>query len=97
MIMTWKDEAGREVYRHPSTHLMAQAVKALYPQAKLTVGPPLEDKFYYDIAMPPDATLGEDDFAAIEAKMREFVAGRFAHRARGSFTRRGARTVPKHR
>ncbi len=70
-ILTWKDEAGREVYRHSSTHLMAQAVKALYPEAKLTVGPPLEDKFYYDIAMPPGVTLSEDDFARIEDKMRE--------------------------
>lgn len=69
-ILTWNDPAGREVYRHSSTHLMAQAVQALYPAAKLTVGPPLEDRFYYDIDMP---SLGEDDFAAIEAKMRELA------------------------
>ena len=48
-ILTWNDPQGREVYRHSSTHLMAQAVKALYPDAKLTVGPPLEDRYYYDI------------------------------------------------
>src|SRR5687768_6574943 len=41
-ILTWNDVEGREIYRHSSTHLMAQAVKALYPEAKLTVGPPLE-------------------------------------------------------
>jgi threonyl-tRNA synthetase len=67
-ILTWKDPEGREIYRHSSTHLMAQAVQALYPEAKLTVGPPLEDKFYYDIDMPP---VGEADFEKIEAKMRE--------------------------
>ena len=69
-ILTWNDEAGREVYRHSSTHLMAQAVKALYPDAKLTVGPPLNDRFYYDIDMAP---IGEESFEAIEAKMRELA------------------------
>ncbi|HEX8832764.1 MAG TPA: TGS domain-containing protein, partial [Abditibacteriaceae bacterium] len=70
-ILTFKDAEGREVYRHSSTHLMAQAVKALYPEAKLTVGPPLADRFYYDIDMPP---VREEDFAAIEAKMLELAA-----------------------
>ncbi len=69
-LFTWKDSQGREVYRHSSTHLMAQAVKALFPEAKLTVGPALDDKFYYDIELPG---LGEADFEAIEAKMREFA------------------------
>lgn len=69
-LLTWKDAEGREVYRHSSTHLMAQAVKALYPEAKLTVGPPLEDRFYYDIDMPP---VSEADFAQIEAKMAELA------------------------
>lgn len=69
-LLTWKDAEGREVYRHSTTHLMAQAVQALYPEAKLTVGPPLEDRFYYDIDMPP---ISEEDFAAIEAKMHEFA------------------------
>lgn len=69
-ILTWNDPEGREVYRHSSTHLMAQAVQALYPQAKLTVGPPLEDRFYYDIDMPP---ISEDEFPRIEAKMRELA------------------------
>jgi threonyl-tRNA synthetase len=69
-ILTWNDAAGREIYRHSSTHLMAQAVQALYPDAKLTVGPPLEDRFYYDIDMAP---ISEDDFSKIEDKMREFA------------------------
>ncbi len=73
-ILTWNDAEGREIYRHSSTHLMAQAVKALYPEAKLTVGPPLEDRFYYDIDMP---SVSEDDFAAIEAKMKEFSKANF--------------------
>jgi threonyl-tRNA synthetase len=69
-ILTFKDAEGREVYRHSSTHLMAQAVKELYPEAKLTVGPPLADRFYYDIDMPP---VGEEEFAKIEAKMMELA------------------------
>ena len=69
-ILTWNDAEGREIYRHSSTHLMAQTVKALYPEAKLTIGPPLEDRYYYDIDMPP---ISEDDFEKIEAKMREFA------------------------
>jgi threonyl-tRNA synthetase len=70
-LFTWNDPQGREVYRHSSTHLMAQAVKALFPGAKLTVGPALDDKFYYDIELPG---LGESDFEAIEAKMRELAS-----------------------
>ena len=69
-ILTWNDVEGRGIYRHSSTHLMAQAVKELYPEAKLTVGPPLEDRFYYDIDMPP---ISEDAFPAIEEKMRELA------------------------
>ena len=69
-LLTWNDAEGREIYRHSSTHLMAMAVKALYPSAKLTVGPPLEDRYYYDIDMAP---IGEADFAAIEEKMREIA------------------------
>ncbi|RYE56742.1 MAG: threonine--tRNA ligase, partial [Hyphomicrobiales bacterium] len=69
-LFTWNDVEGREVFRHSSTHLMAQAVKALFPEAKLTVGPPLEDRFYYDIELP---SLSEADFEKIEAKMAELA------------------------
>jgi threonyl-tRNA synthetase len=69
-LFTFNDPEGREVFRHSSTHLMAQAVKALFPEAKLTVGPPLEDRFYYDIELP---SLSEADFEKIEAKMSELA------------------------
>jgi threonyl-tRNA synthetase len=69
-LLTFADPEGREVYRHSSTHLMAQAVKALYPDALLTVGPALEDRFYYDIDMEP---VSDADFAKIEEKMAEFA------------------------
>ena len=70
-LYTWQDPEGREVYRHSSTHLMAQAIQELYPDARLTIGPPLEDRFYYDIDVE---AISEDDFPKIEAKMMELAA-----------------------
>ncbi|HEY3364722.1 MAG TPA: threonine--tRNA ligase [Symbiobacteriaceae bacterium] len=70
-ILTFKDEEGREVFRHTSTHIMAQAVKRLFPEAKLTVGPALEDTFYYDIDMPRPLT--PDDMAAVEKEMARII------------------------
>ena len=69
-LYTWNDAQGREVYRHSSTHLMAQAIQELYPDAKLTIGPPLEDRYYYDIDV---AAISEDDFPKIEARMMELA------------------------
>lgn len=58
--------------RHSCAHLMAQAVLELHPEAKLGIGPPIEDGFYYDFDLP--APLREEDLTAIEAKMREIAA-----------------------
>ena len=71
VVLTFKDAEGREMFRHTSTHIMAQAIKRLYPEAKLTVGPPLEDTFYYDIDMPRPFT--PEDMAAIEKEMGRIV------------------------
>ncbi|MGE5672838.1 MAG: threonine--tRNA ligase, partial [Mycobacterium leprae] len=71
-VLTFKDEEGREVFRHTSTHILAQAVKRLFPDAKLTVGPALDDTFYYDIDMPRPFT--PDDLDAIEKEMGRIVA-----------------------
>jgi len=62
---------GREVYRHSSTHIMAQAVKELFPAAQLTIGPALEDGFYYDFAF--DRPLTPEDLAKIEERAGEIV------------------------
>jgi threonyl-tRNA synthetase len=62
---------GREVFRHSSSHLMAQAVKRLYPGAKLAIGPAIEDGFYYDFEY--DRALTPDDLEKIEATMRELA------------------------
>ncbi len=62
---------GREVYRHTSTHIMAQAVKELFPKAQLTIGPALEEGFYYDFAY--DLPFTPEDLEKIEARAREII------------------------
>lgn len=60
-----------EVLRHSCAHLMAQAIKALYPEAKFFVGPVIEDGFYYDFRV--NSKLNDEDLPKIEAKMKEFA------------------------
>jgi len=62
---------GRYILRHSTAHVMAQAVQDLFPQAKLGIGPPVENGFYYDFDVP--APFGSDDLKAIEGKMRQIV------------------------
>jgi len=70
-IITDRDPEGLEVIRHSCAHLMAQAVKELFPEAQVTIGPVIEDGFYYDFAFDQAFTL--EDLAAIEEKMTELV------------------------
>ncbi len=71
-IITPKDPAGLEVLRHSTAHLLAQAVQSLFPDAQVTIGPVIEDGFYYDFAFERPFT--PEDLAAIEARMKELVA-----------------------
>jgi threonyl-tRNA synthetase len=73
-IVTAESEEGRHVLRHSTAHVMAQAVTQLYPGAKFSIGPAIEDGFYYDFELPDGKTFHEDDLAAIEARMRDIVA-----------------------
>ncbi len=70
-IVTGKDEAGLDLLRHSTAHLMAQAVKELFPEAQVTIGPTVEDGFYYDFAY--DKHFSPEDLAAIEKKMKELA------------------------
>ncbi len=70
-IVTDKAPEGLEVLRHSTAHLLAQAVKELFPEAQVTIGPVIEDGFYYDFAFKRGFT--EEDLAAIEERMREIV------------------------
>ena len=71
-IITSKDKEGVEIIRHSCAHLVGHAVKQLYPDAKMVIGPVIEDGFYYDIATEKPFT--PDDVAAIEARMKELIA-----------------------
>jgi len=64
---------GLEILRHSTSHVMAQAVRSLFPEAKVAIGPAIENGFYYDFDVPTPFAL--EDLAAIEKKMRELVAG----------------------
>jgi threonyl-tRNA synthetase len=71
------DRSGDEaldLIRHDTAHVLAEAVLELYPGVKISIGPPIENGFYYDFEFPEGVTLGEDDFPAIEARMREHVS-----------------------
>lgn len=75
-VLTFKDEEGKEVYRHTASHVLAQAIKRLYPDAKLAIGPAVKTGFYYDIDFSRPITL--DDFKAIEEEMNKIVKSDFA-------------------
>jgi threonyl-tRNA synthetase len=72
-IITRDSKEGLEVIRHSTAHLLAQAIKELYPTAQITIGPVIEDGFYYDIECPKQLT--SEDLPAIEKKMAE-IAGK---------------------
>jgi threonyl-tRNA synthetase len=70
-IITDRDPEGLELIRHDAAHVLAQAVQDLYPDTQVTIGPVIDDGFYYDFAR--EAPFSSDDFEKIEAKMREIV------------------------
>ena len=70
-IITARDPEGVEVIRHSTAHLLAQAVERLYPECQVTIGPVIEDGFYYDFSYPPGFTM--DDLDRIAAEMRRIV------------------------
>ena len=75
-IVTADSPAGREVLRHSTAHVLAQAVLDLWPGAHFAIGPAVEDGFYYDFELPGGAHFTDEDLARIEDRMREIVAER---------------------
>ena len=61
------------VIRHSAAHIMAQAIKRLYPEADFAYGPATDNGFYYDVDLPEGVKISEDDFPAIEAEMKKIV------------------------
>jgi len=78
-LVTTKDAEALEIMRHSAAHVMAQAILRLYKGAKLTIGPVVEDGFYYDIDMPP---VSEEDFPKIEAEIQKIVKAKIPIRRR---------------
>ncbi len=74
-IVGFNDEEGRRVYRHTASHVMAQAVKALWPEAKLAIGPAIENGFYYDFDC--DTAFSTEDFKKIEKEMERIVKANY--------------------
>jgi threonyl-tRNA synthetase len=72
-IITNKSDEALELVRHDAAHVLATAVMELYPGVKISIGPPIEQGFYYDFDFPEGTRVSEDDFARIEEKMREHV------------------------
>ena len=72
-IITEDTDAGRHVLRHSTAHVMAQAVTRLFPGAKFSIGPAIENGFYYDFELPGGKTFNDDDLVAIEAEMRAIM------------------------
>ena len=70
-LLTFADEAGKHLFRHTAAHVLAQAVKRLYPAAKLTIGPAIDNGYYYDI--DSDVPFGADALKAIEGEMKKIV------------------------
>ncbi|MCH5154870.1 MAG: threonine--tRNA ligase [Clostridiales bacterium] len=71
-ILTYRDEEGREVYRHTASHILAQAIKAVYPAAQLAIGPATATGYYYDVDLPFAITM--DDLVAVENEMKRIIA-----------------------
>ena len=70
-ILTFDDEKGAGAFRHTTSHIMAQAIKRLYPNIKLAIGPSIADGFYYDV--DSDTPLTADDLEKIEKEMKKIV------------------------
>ena len=75
VLYTWRDDKGKQAFWHSSAHIMAQALEELYPGIKLTIGPAIENGFYYDIDLVNN-TISEKDLITVENKMLEIARGK---------------------
>ncbi len=90
-IVTWKSPDAVPIYRHSTAHLTAQAVKRLFPEVQIGIGPPIENGYYYDFT--PARPFTPEDLEEIEAEMRKIIAEDLADRAPGDAGRRGDRDL----
>jgi len=76
VLYTWNDKEGKKAFWHSSSHIIAQALEELYPGVKLTIGPAIENGFYYDVDLPEGQVISEKDFPTIENKALEIARGK---------------------
>lgn len=81
ILYTFKDEEGKKAFWHSSAHVLAQAITSLYPEVKLTIGPAIDNGYYYDVDLG-EAIISEKDFPAIEKKMLEFAREKYEFKMR---------------
>ncbi len=82
-LFTWKDEEGKAAFWHSSAHILAQSLLALYPSAKLTIGPAIENGFYYDVDFG-EVSFSEKDLPALEKQFLAFAREKFDFKMRMS-------------
>ena len=73
-VITADSEPGLHVLRHSTAHVLAQAVVQLFPGAKFTIGPAIDDGFYYDFELPDGRTFSDEDLSVIDSRMRDIIA-----------------------
>ena len=83
VLYTWNDDDGKTAFWHSSAHVLAQAIEELYPGVKLTIGPAIENGFYYDVDFG-EHVLSEKDFKSIEDKMLEIARGKHDFKMRSA-------------
>lgn len=81
ILFTWNDDEGKKAFWHSSAHVMAQAIEELYPGVKLTIGPAIDNGFYYDVDFG-DLKISENDFKKIEQRMLEIARGKHSFQMR---------------
>ena len=82
-LFTWNDDEGKTAFWHSSAHILAQSILALYPQAKLTIGPAIENGFYYDVDFG-GVSFSEKDLTALEKQFLNFAREKFDFKMRSS-------------
>lgn len=90
ILWNFDDKEGKEVFWHTSAHILAQAILRLYPNAKPTIGPPIENGFYYDFA---DLTVTEEDFPKIEKEMQTIIQENYISKRESFATKAEALSV----
>jgi len=81
VLYTWKNPEGKNAFWHSTSHIVAQALEELYPGIKLTIGPAIDNGFYYDVDLP-NGSISDKDFPTIEKKALEIARGKYDFKMR---------------